>query len=67
MTFLPSPLHENLPVAFGGCDCGCHRTPGVMHCVPCCGPGSARDTAPGSPLPIAPETDPLAPLEPSSL
>jgi hypothetical protein len=29
---------EYLPTAYGGCTCDCHRTPHVMHCVPCCYP-----------------------------
>lgn len=27
----------DLPHAVDGCTCACHRTPGVLHCVPCCG------------------------------
>jgi len=30
--------HEEIPVAYGGCRCMCHRFPGVKHCVPCCYP-----------------------------
>lgn len=26
----------SLPPAYGGCCCPCHRTPGMVHCVPCC-------------------------------
>ena len=29
---------ENLPPAYGGCTCVCHRQPGVKHCIPCCSP-----------------------------
>ena len=28
-----------LPRAYGGCTCPCHRTPGMIHVVPCCTPG----------------------------
>ncbi len=29
----------SLPEAFNGCTCSCHRTPGIIHFVACCGPG----------------------------
>lgn len=32
-------LPEDLPQAYGGCTCFCHRHPNVLHCVPCCYPG----------------------------
>lgn len=39
MSLLP-PLHDDdLPRAYGGCSCDCHRMAAVYHCVPCCGPG----------------------------
>lgn len=28
--------------AYNGCVCFCHFTHNVMHCFPCCGPGSLR-------------------------
>jgi len=31
--------HPDCPEAYGGCTCHCHRSPGFVHCVPCCGPG----------------------------
>ena len=34
---------EGLPPAYGGCTCSCHRRSGVMHVVPCCGPGRRSD------------------------
>lgn len=37
---IPSPPPDpGLPEAHDGCQCLCHRHPGVMHCVPCCYPG----------------------------
>lgn len=29
---------NNLPPAYNGCKCICHREPGVMHMFPCCYP-----------------------------
>ncbi len=34
---------ERLPMSYGGCNCACHRTPGVQHFVACCQPlGDAK-------------------------
>lgn len=33
------PEGLDLPTAYDGCTCSCHRHAGVMHCVPCCYPG----------------------------
>ena len=35
----PEPFSNSCPPAYNGCFCECHRTPGIMHCMPCCGPG----------------------------
>ena len=32
------PNSENLPIAYGGCTCDCHRVSGVMHVMACCHP-----------------------------
>jgi hypothetical protein len=32
-------LPNDLPRAYSGCTCFCHRHPNVWHCVPCCWPG----------------------------
>ena len=29
---------RDLPKAYGGCSCPCHKQPGVMHVVACCYP-----------------------------
>jgi hypothetical protein len=34
-----APLDPELPRAYAGCSCSCHRMPGVYHCVPCCWAG----------------------------
>lgn len=33
------PDGEQLPRAYGGCTCHCHRWPGVSHVMACCKPG----------------------------
>jgi hypothetical protein len=30
---------DDLPPAYGGCTCDCHRWPNIFHCMPCCYPG----------------------------
>lgn len=35
MTFYSDDF--DLPPAYGGCACSCHRNPGVMHVMACCG------------------------------
>jgi len=32
-------LTEGCPPAYNGCTCACHRTPGMVHTMACCGPG----------------------------
>lgn len=32
-------LEQNCPPAWNGCTCACHRTPGMVHTMACCGPG----------------------------
>src|SRR5271156_5831697 len=34
MTLAAAP--EGCPPAYNGCQCPCHRTPGMFHLVPCC-------------------------------
>lgn len=31
-------IAEGCAPAYGGCVCACHRTPGMVHNAPCCGP-----------------------------
>lgn len=42
MSLWPSQ-HPDCPVAYGGCTCICHRTPGVHHVMPCCAPESNQE------------------------
>jgi len=35
-------MDGTLPQSFDGCQCSCHRTPGVIHVAACCGPGRRR-------------------------
>lgn len=30
-------MSETLPEAYNGCPCQCHRVPGILHLVACCG------------------------------
>lgn len=30
--------YENLPKAYNGCTCECHRFPGILHVAACCTP-----------------------------
>ena len=41
--FHPSPNFRQLPPAYDGCMCDCHRIPGVTHIAPCCSPPEAGD------------------------
>lgn len=34
--FINPNIANNLPKAYNGCMCNCHRMEGVKHCVPCC-------------------------------
>lgn len=43
MTF--AAPREGCPPAHGGCDCECHRTPGIMHFMACCRPRNAEQFA----------------------
>ena len=38
-SILPHDVITGPPAGFDSCTCDCHRMPGVMHFVPCCGPG----------------------------
>lgn len=68
MSIFPHPLggkHEDLPQAFNGCTCSCHRVPGVLHVRACCSPTTrnplhprtetTEDTGSRSPGPSYPE------------
>ena len=69
MNELGTPDHNNqgprgpagpvgqLPPAYGGCTCSCHRNPGVVHVVACCFPSDERpedDLEVVVPAPVAP-------------
>ncbi len=41
MSFI-GPIGKNLPTAYNGCTCICHREEGVIHFVPCCYPKENR-------------------------
>lgn len=49
---------EGCQPAYEGCACACHRTPGMVHNSPCCGPGMGNYKA-GAPI-----EDLLAPSPP---
>lgn len=36
-------IYDNLPTAYNDCRCSCHRQPGVMHFMACCGPDRPTD------------------------
>ena len=40
-TFIPRGVlqPEKIPEPYNGCQCSCHKLPGVKHIMPCCGPG----------------------------
>ena len=38
-SMLPIKRPDYCPPAHDGCRCSCHTTPGIVHCMPCCGPG----------------------------
>jgi hypothetical protein len=42
-----NPIHD-LPVAYGGCGCDCHRMGGVSHVMPCCGPEKPTEHSVGT-------------------
>jgi hypothetical protein len=42
---LCAPFGKNLPRAYGGCGCICHRQEGVMHVMACCGPKDEENPA----------------------
>jgi len=35
-------MSDDLPPAIDGCSCLCHRQPGVLHVIACCGRGSIK-------------------------
>jgi len=50
MSLISPPFDPDLPRAWTTitgelCTCQCHRTHGVFHCIPCCGPTRESDLA----------------------